>query len=329
MIADKPIVLITERIAEVGLQTLSAECEICAPWREGQLPGDHDLAIADAIIVRLFNVTEAVLAAAPKLKVIGKHGVGVDNVDLTAATRLGIPVVFTPSALTMANAVAEHAVQLMLALARQSVVADRLVREARFDDRRSITGIELSGKTLGIIGLGVIGTRVAEICHNGFNMQVLAYDPYHSSQAGRLPITLVGSLRELLEQSDVVSLHVPATPETHHLVNAETLGYMRPSAMLVNTARGSVVDTVALSEALSRGHLYGAALDVFETEPPPIDHPILAAPRTLFTPHISSSTGAALERMAQLVARQVLLILKGERPEFVANPEAFQSAAAS
>ncbi len=327
--ADKPIVLITERIAEVGLQTLSAECEICAPWQEGRFPGDHDLAIADAIIVRLFNVTEAVLAASPKLKVIGKHGVGVDNIDLNYATRRGIPAVFTPSALTMANAVAEHAVQLMLALARQSVAADRLVREARFEDRRSITGIELSRRTLGIVGLGVIGRRVAEVCHNGFNMQVLAYDPYQAPQAGKLPITPVESLRELLEQSDVVSLHVPATAETHHLINAETLGYMRPSAILVNTARGSVVDTVALSEALSRGHLHGAALDVFEMEPLPIDHPILSAPRTLFTPHISSSTGASLERMAQLVARQVLLVLKGERPEFVANPEVFENAPAS
>ena len=121
--------------------------------------------MADAIIVRLFKVTEAVLRAAPILKVIGKHGVGVDNVDLPAATRRGIPVVFTPSAQTMANAVAEHAVQMMLALARQTVAADRLVREARFEDRRSLEGIELSGKTLGVVGFGVIGAKVAEICH--------------------------------------------------------------------------------------------------------------------------------------------------------------------
>jgi D-3-phosphoglycerate dehydrogenase / 2-oxoglutarate reductase len=326
--ADKPVVLITERIAEAGMQTLSPECQICAPWQEGRLPDDNDLAVADGLIVRLFKVTEAVLAAAPKLKVIGRHGVGVDSVDLTTATKRGIPVVFTPSALTMANAVAEHTVQLMLALARQSVAADRMVREGRFDDRKTLIGIELSGKTLGIVGLGVIGAKIAEICRNGFNMQVLAFDPYRSPQAGESTVTLVGSLRELLEQSDVVSLHVPATPETHHLINAETLGHMRPSAMLVNAARGSVVDTVALAEALRRGHLHGAALDVFEQEPPPIDHPILAAPRTLFTPHVASSTGGSLERMAEVVARQVLLTLKGERPEFVANPTVFERAPA-
>lgn len=327
--AGKPVVLVTERIAEVGLRTLGESCEVCAPWQQGRPPGDHELAMADAIIVRLFKVTEAVLGAAPKLKVIGKHGVGVDNVDLPAATRRGIPVVFTPSAPTMANAVAEHAVQMMLALARQTVAADRLVREARFEDRRSLEGIELSGKTLGVVGLGVIGARVAEICHNGFNMRVLAYDPYPSPRSVQTPVTRVGTLRQLLEQSDVVSLHVPSTPETLHMINAETLGYMRPSALMVNTSRGSVVNMLALSEALHRGSLQAAATDVFEVEPPPPDHPIFSAPRTLFSPHVASSTGASLERMAQLVVRQVNQVLRGERPEFVANPAAYERTPAS
>lgn len=327
MKADKPVVLVTERIAEPGLRTLSNSCEVCAPWQKGRPPDDRELAMADAIIVRLFKVTEAVMAAAPKMKVIGKHGVGVDNVDLPAATKRGIPVVFTPSAQTMANAVAEHAVQMMLALARQTVAADRSVREGRFEERRLFESIELSGKTLGIVGLGVIGSRVAEICHKGFNMDVLAFDPHPSPRSVQIPVNLVGTLRELLVRSDVVSLHLPSTPETLHMINAESLAYMRPSALLVNTSRGSVVDATALSEALHRGNIQGAAMDVFEWEPPPMDHPLFAAPRTLFSPHVASSTGDSLQRMAQLVVRQAIQVLRGERPDFVANPAVYQSTA--
>jgi D-3-phosphoglycerate dehydrogenase / 2-oxoglutarate reductase len=234
--------------------------------------------------------------------------------------------VYTPSAQTMANAVAEHTVQMMLALARHAVAADQLVRAGRFAERSSLHGAELYGRTLGVIGLGAIGARVAAICQNGFGMRVLAYDPYAKDESSPSAYNLVKSLRELLEQADVVTLHLPSTPETHHLINRETLGYMKRSAMLINTARGAVVDTLALAEALSRGHLLGAALDVFEKEPPPLDHPLMSAPRTIFSPHIGSSTGAAMERIAELVARQVIQVLNGERPDFVANPAVFEKA---
>ena len=152
----------------------------------------------------------------------------------------------------------------------------------------------------------------------------MAYDPYTKEQPSQTDFTRVESLRELLEQSDVVTLHLPATPETFHLINAKALGYMKRSALLINTARGAVVDTVALAEALCRGHLQGAALDVFEKEPPPLAHPLMSAPRTLFSPHISSSTEAAMERIAELVARQVIQVLNGEQPAFVANPAVFE-----
>jgi D-3-phosphoglycerate dehydrogenase len=323
-VPEKPLILVTERIAEVGLQLLERSCEVCAPWRQDRTYGEEEWGAADAVIVRLCRITAGVLSVAPNLKVIGRHGAGLDNVDLKAATERGIPVVFTPSALTMANAVAEHTVQMMLALARHSVAADKVVREGGFEQRSSLQGVELCQKTLGIIGLGAIGARVAEICHKGLGMRVKAYDPYVQEQPPEAEITLVHSLRELLEQADVVTLHLPCTAETSHMIDAETLHSMKPSTMLINTARGALVDTVALAGALRRGELLGAALDVFEEEPPPLDHPLLSAPRTLFSPHIGSSTGAAMERMAELVARQVVQVLRGERPQFVANPEVFE-----
>jgi D-3-phosphoglycerate dehydrogenase len=328
-VPPKPVILVTERIAKVGLQILEESCQVCSPWRHNRPPTEEELGTADAIIVRLFKITEAVLSAAPKLKVVGRHGAGLDSVDLKAATERRIPVVFTPSSQTMANAVAEQTVQMMLALARHAVAADKLVREGHFAQRSSLQGAELYGKTLGIIGLGAIGTRVAEICQAGFRMRVLAYDPYAEEQASPAAFTLVESLRELLEQADVVTLHLPSTPETSHLINAETLGYMKRSALLINTARGAVVDTIALAEALNRGHLLGAALDVFEKEPPPLDHPLMSAPRIIFSPHIGSSTGAAMERIAELVARQVIQVLNGERPAFVANPAVFEGVTAA
>ena len=326
---EKPVVLVTERIADVGLQLLEKSCEVCAPWRQNRTYTEGELGAADAVIVRLCRITAAVLSVAAKLKVIGRHGAGLDNVDLKAATERGIPVVFTPSTLTMANAVAEHTVQMMLALARHTVTADKVVREGRFGQRSLLQGVELCQKTLGIIGLGAIGTRVAEICHKGLGMRIIAYDPYVEEQPPQAEITLVHSLRELLERADVVTLHLPSTAETSCMIDAETLRSMKPSAMLINTARGAVVDNVALAEALCRGELLGAALDVFEKEPPPLDHPLLSAPRTLFSPHIGSSTGAAMERMAELVARQVVQVLRGERPQFVANPEVFEGTLAA
>ena len=209
----KPLVLVTERIADVGLQLLEKSCEVCAPWRQSRTHTEEELGAADALIVRLCKVTADVLSAAPKLKVVGRHGAGLDSVDLKAATERGIPVVFTPSAQTMANAVAEHTVQMMLALARHTVTADKLVREGHFKQRSSFLGVELNQKTLGIIGLGAIGARVAEICQNGFGMRIIAYDPYTRNPPSHSGITLVNSLRELLQQADIVTLHSRPPPK--------------------------------------------------------------------------------------------------------------------
>jgi D-3-phosphoglycerate dehydrogenase len=308
----------------VGLQLLSDSCEIITPWRLGRAYSPEELASAQGIIVRLSKVTAAMLSAAPNLQVIGRHGVGIDNIDLKAATERRIPVVFTPSALTMANAVAEHTVQLMLALARHAVAADQIVRAGRWGERSSLLGVEFYQKTLGVIGLGAIGKRVAEICQKGLGMKVVAFDPYLKQTPPQLEITLVDSLRELLQQADVVTLHLPSTAETSHLIDAEALAGMKPTALLINTARGAILDTTALAQALHSGQLLGAALDVFEEEPPPANHPLLTAPRTLFSPHVASMTSGSMARMAELVARQVVQVLTGERPAHVANPAVFE-----
>jgi D-3-phosphoglycerate dehydrogenase len=324
-VSVKPIVLVAEQIADVGLEILSQSCEIITPWRLGRTYTAEELAEAEGIVIRLAKVNADLMNAAPKLKVIGRHGVGTDNVNLKAATERGIPVVFTPSALTMVNAVAEQTVQLMLALARHAVEADQIVRQGRWSERSSLLGVEFYQKTLGVIGLGAIGKKVAAICQRGLGMKIVAYDPYVKVAPPVLEITLVDYLLEVLQQADVVTLHLPSTPQTAKLIGAKELAAMKPTALLVNAARGGIVDSVALAEALHRGHLLGAALDVFEEEPPAANHPLMTAPRTLFSPHVASMTSGSMARMAELVSRQVVQVLTGERPAHVANPAVFDS----
>ena len=320
---EKPVVLVAEQIADVGVQVLNSSCEVITPWKLGRTYSAEELARADGIIIRLAKVGAELMNAAPRLKVIGRHGVGVDNVDLKAATERGVPVVFTPSALTMVNAVAEQTVQLMLALARHAVAADQVVRHNRWSDRSSLLGVEFYQKTLGVIGLGAIGRRVAEICQKGLGMKIVAYDLFVKVAPAGMELTLADSLLEVLQQADAVTLHLPSTPETARLIGAREIAAMKPTALLINAARGGIVDSLALAEALHRGHLFGAALDVFEEEPPAPNHPLLTAPRTLFSPHVASMTSGSMARMAELVARQVVQVLTGERAPHVANPAVY------
>jgi D-3-phosphoglycerate dehydrogenase / 2-oxoglutarate reductase len=208
----------------------------------------------------------------------------------------------------------------MLALARNSLAADRAVRENHAEIRNSLIGFELLHKTLGIVGLGAIGSRVAAICAQGFDMQVIVFDPFLTDRESRHFMVFARSLAELLGRADVLTLHVPLNDNTRHLIDADALARMKRSGLLVNTARGAVVDTLALANVLKDGLIRGAALDVFEEEPLPRNHPLLSAPNTIFSPHIAGSTKEAREEMSKLVAHQVLQVLRGERPEFLANP---------
>jgi D-3-phosphoglycerate dehydrogenase / 2-oxoglutarate reductase len=324
-VSKKPTVLVTEPISDVGMHVLGEACEVIAPWHMKRSHTAEELAKADGVVIRLTKFTAELMNAAPNLKVIGRHGVGVDNIDLKAATKHKIPVVFTPSAVTMVNSVAEHTVQLMMALARHTVAADHIVREGRWKERTTLLGFDFYQSTLGVVGLGIIGRRVAAICSKAFEMRVVGYDPYVKQAPPDLEVTLVDSLHELLVQSDVVTLHLPSTPETVHLIGAKELAAMKASALLINAARGNIVDTAALATALNSGHLFGAALDVFEAEPPAPGDPILSAPRTLFSPHIASMTSGSMAKMAELVTRQVVQVLTGQRPNYVANPEVYNS----
>lgn len=282
------------------------------------------LEIADAILVRLFPVTEEVISQATRLKVVGRHGVGFDTVDVAAATRRRIPVVFTPQA--NSDAVAEHAMMLMLAVSRRLVEVDETVRSGGWREEPYPDGAELFDKTVGIVGFGKIGRRVAHLCGHGFGMRVVVYDPFVPAADFPDGIRPAETLKDLLREADCVTLHIPLTPENRHMINDEHLGYMKPGAILVNTARGGLVDHKALAHALDRGHLAGAGLDVYEEEPLRSDSLLLALDKrkVTFTPHSAALTDRSMKRMAEMVCNGIFSVLSGEQPTNVANPEVWE-----
>lgn len=266
------------------------------------------VADVDAIVVRSeTKITARVLGAAPRLTVVGRAGVGVDNIDVAAATARGVYVVNAPSG--NVGAAAEHTFALVLALLRHVVAADQGVRAGSWT-RGQLIGHELRGKTLGLVGIGRVGSLVARRAA-AFEMTVVAHDPFATEAVARSLGARLVELDELLATSDVVSLHVPLTERTRDLIDAAALARMKRSAVLVNCARGEVVDQGALAAALQQGTIAGAALDVFAAEPLPADSALLRAPRTILTPHIAGSTHEAQTNVAVDVARQVLEVLAG------------------
>nr|WP_206203473.1 hydroxyacid dehydrogenase [Thermococcus sp. M36] len=262
----------------------------------------------DAIIVRSKpKVTRKVIEAAPKLKVIGRAGVGLDNIDLEAAKERGIKVVNSPGA--SSRSVAELVLALMFNVARKVAFADRKMREGVWAKKQCM-GIELEGKTLGIVGFGRIGYQIAKIA-KALGMNVLLYDPYPNEERAKEVGGKFVDLETLLKESDVVTLHVPLIEQTYHLINEERLKLMKPTAILINAARGAVVDTEALVKALKEGWIAGAGLDVFEEEPLPAGHPLTELDNVVLTPHIGASTVEAQMRAGVQVAEQIVEILKG------------------
>lgn len=265
----------------------------------------------DALLVRTYaKVTRSVLEAGTRLKVVGRGGVGLDNIDVDAARSLGIQVVHTPAAAT--DAVADLTIGLMIALVRGVLTHDKAVRAGRFfESREAAPSVELSELTIGIIGLGRIGRAVARRCRIGLGMAVLYND---IADPGRRDFDASAVSKAVLyERADVISLHVPLTPATTKLIDADALARFKSGAFLINTARGAVVDCEAAAAALESGHLGGAAFDVFDPEPLPPGHSLLSAPGTIFTPHIGARTHGALRRMNDVVA-DVRLVLDGRRP---------------
>ncbi len=303
-----------------GRAQLSEWATLISPDDFPHRPWVETLRSADAAVATSrFTFDANTFSHAPRLKIVARLGVGYDNVDLAAATDAGICVTITADAST--EAVAEHAVAMMMALTRQVVRADAAVRKGKWDTRQELAGVELRDMTLGIIGLGRIGGRVAEICRDGFGMRVLAYDPYLTNEVIRERCAEPAqSLTVLLAESDVISLHVPATAETHHMINAETLAQMKPSAILVNTARGFIVAEQDLVHAVQAGRLGGAALDVFDPEPPPHNHPLFALSNIMVTPHVAGLTAEAVRRVGLQAARQVYQVLHDRQPDGLLNP---------
>jgi len=273
------------------------------------------VADCDALLIRTYSrVTRRVLEAAPRLRVIGRGGVGLDNVDLEAARERGVTVVYTPGAAT--EGVADLTFALMLALVWDLRGCDAGVRGGRFGETRAVVVPRgLHALTLGIIGLGRIGKAVARRAIHGFGMSVLFNDIV---DPGPLDFSATRVEKDrLYAESDVISLHVPLTDTTRGLIGESTLARFKPGAVLINTSRGAVVDSYALDHALRSGRLGGAGLDVFDPEPLPADHPLLSAPNTVFTPHVGARTALAQERM-NAVVEDVIRVLQGLAPQYSA-----------
>jgi len=280
---------------------------------------------ADAILSLLTDRIDGDLmdAAGPQLKVISNYAVGFDNIDVTGASDRGIVVVNTPSD-EVNEAVAEHTWALILALSRRIVESDEAVRRGGYKgwEPDIFIGVNVIGKTLGIVGLGRIGSMVARRA-KGYNMTVL-YNKHESDPEAEKELGVAfASLDELLAKSDFVSLHVPLTDETRHMINKSTLAKMKKGSFLINTARGSIVDERNLVEALKSGHLGGVALDVFDNEPN-IDPELLAMPNTITTPHIASATYEARNKMGEMAVEAILSTLEGEKPTTIVNEEVWQ-----
>lgn len=305
---DSAVVLVADPIAQEGIDLLRASCDVrvATGLREPELR--ERLADADGLIVRSeTKVTASLLEAAPRLVVVGRAGVGVDNIDVPAATARGVYVVNAPQGNVVAAA--EHTIALVLALLRHVVGADRSVRAGEWT-RGKFLGRELRGKTLGLVGLGRVGGAVARRAA-AFEMKVVAHDPFATEAMAHAAGARLVDLDELLESADVVSLHTPLTERTRDLIDARALARMKPAAVLVNCARGEVVDLAALAAALEAGTIAGAALDVYPGEPLAADSPIRSAPRTILTPHIAGSTAEAQTNVAVDVVKQVLDVLAG------------------
>jgi len=327
-VSAKPKVLVTRQIPSVGLEMMRevAEMEV---WPQ-ELPPPYETLLERArgkagLVTLLTDRVDAQLmdAAGEGLVVISQFAVGVDNIDLAEATRRGVPVGHTPGALT--EATADFTWALLLAAARRVLEGDRFVREGRWKTwgPQLLLGVDVYGATLGIIGLGRIGAAVARRAR-GFAMQVLYHDRRRKPDLERQLGVKWVSFSDLLRRSDFISLHTPLNDSTYHLIGAEELAQMKPQAILINCARGGVLDPQALYQALKEGRIRAAALDVTEPEPLPADSPLLDLPNLIIAPHMASASKQARDAMARMAAENLIAGLRGERLPYCANPEVYQ-----
>ena len=323
-------VLVVEQIHPAGLDLLAQKAQLVFP--QPQTPQGIIAAIADcdALVVRNTKITPEIMDAAPRVQVIGRHGVGYDTVDIAAATERSIPVVYTPAANT--ESVAEIAMGFIIVLGRKILMAhscmqtEELLSETTtlsvMAQRRGLANFDLWGKTLGVVGVGRIGSLISKKMIAAFNMKVLGYDPYVDAETlAGYGVQKVDSLEEMLPQCDFVTLHCPGGAETRHMIDARALTLMKPSAYLINTARGTVVDEAALVDALQRKQIAGAAIDVFDPEPPCAGNLLVHQENAIVTPHFCAMTEESLYNMSTMVAQGVLDVLEGKRPQYLVNPQ--------
>lgn len=314
---------ITRNIPSIGIELLKSHFQVELHASSEALPEEalqRKLKDVDAVLCLLTDaITPAVIDAAPKLRVISNHAVGVDNVDVAYATRRGIAVTNTPGVLT--DATADFTWALLLALTRNVVAGDAVVRTGRFRgwDPLFLLGADLVGKTLGIIGAGRIGTAVAERSV-GWKMKILYFDRAPNPHLEKTLHARRVSLPALLKEADFVTIHLPLSAKTTHLLGEPEFALMKPTAYLVNTARGAIIDEVALVRALRQGKIAGAALDVYEREPE-LAEGLAELPNVLLAPHIASATVATRNKMAEIAARNIIHVLHGEAPISIVNPE--------
>lgn len=315
-------VLLYEPIHDEGIKLLEENCDVVYPdsLEEGSLIGRaRD---ADAIIIRAKgSVTKNLIDSASRLKVIGRHGVGLENIDLMAAEGRGIEVVYTPVANT--QSVAEHFVTLTLVLAKQLRLADMALRAGNWNARYELLGKELQGKTLGVVGFGRIGKQTARICRNGFGMSVLYYDVVDFPEAERELDAMRVDLKHLFSQADFISINLPLLPQTRGMVNVDLLRLMKPSAFLVNMARGPVWNEADVVTALKENWIAGVGSDVYEVEPAAADNALFTMDNFVGTPHMAAHTEESMVRMS-MVSRDILAVLEGRKPEFPVPEEIYR-----
>jgi D-3-phosphoglycerate dehydrogenase len=322
-------VLLIEHIHQEAENTLSQKVEIVFPEPQNAAGILAAIGACDALIARGTKITRQMMEAAPKLKVIGRHGVGYDTVDMSAANELSIPVLYTPAANT--ESVAELAVGFIICSGRNIVEANRAMQSGKLISdtitmpilakRNGLVSADTWGKTLGIVGVGRIGSSVARKMMAAFNMQVLGYDPYVDAKTlAGYGVRKVDTLEDLLPRCDFVSLNCPGGEETKHMINARTLALMKPGSYLINTARGTIVDETALLQAIQKKQIDGAATDVYDPEPPVLGSPIIQTDSIIVTPHMGAQTEESLYRMGTTVVQSILDALAGRRPEYLVNP---------
>lgn len=314
-------VLVNKPIHDDAIKRLAQEVEVITPFTASN---DEILKILPEVqgivLCAGMKMFSGEMEAAKNLEVIGRHGVGLDIVDLTEATKRKIPVVFTPYGPT--ESTAEHAFTLMLAAVRKLAYLDRETRKGNFHIRDRIVGFELFEAKLGVVGFGHIGQRVAEMCRKALDMKVFVYDPFIDP----CKITASGaekcdSLLDLMSKADIVTLHIPSINTTRGLIDKEALEALGPDGFLINTSRGAVVDEAALIDALQNNKIAGAGLDVFDPEPPADDNPLFNLDNVVLTPHLASFTDQGRRRMGMMVVEDVLKVLRGDPPKYCANVE--------